>query len=98
VATSAIGPAWTDSDSYVLDGNAIAGLLEELFNAEMTAAPRVCQSCGRRNAIGAHRVHHGAGTVVRCPHCHDVAMVIVQLAGRTRVWLAGEWTFEARVR
>jgi len=53
-ATSSIGRAWAETDSYVLDGNAIAGVLEELFNAEMTTARRVCQSCGRRNAIGAH--------------------------------------------
>jgi predicted RNA-binding Zn-ribbon protein involved in translation (DUF1610 family) len=96
-AASAIGRGWAETDSYVLDGNAIAGVLEELFNAEMTTARRVCQSCGRRNAIGAHRAHFGAGIVLRCPHCRDVAMVIAPLAGRTRVWLAGEWTFEAPV-
>lgn len=97
-ATSAIGRSWAEADSYALDGNAIAGMLEELFNAEMTTARRVCQSCGGRNAIGAHRAHLGAGIVLRCPCCTDVAMVIAPLAGRTRVWLAGEWTFEAPVR
>ncbi|HEY2180576.1 MAG TPA: DUF6510 family protein [Solirubrobacteraceae bacterium] len=97
-ATSAIEGSGAETDTYVLDGNAIAGVLEELFDTEMTTARRVCQSCGRRNAIGAHRAHFGAGIVLRCPHCRDVAMVIAPLARRTRVRLAGEWTFEAPVR
>ena len=34
-------------ESRVLDGNAIGGLLLELFGTELTAAPCVCGSCLR---------------------------------------------------
>ena len=44
-----------------LDGNALAGLLEELFATELTDAPRSCGSCGAIRAVGAHRLYRGAG-------------------------------------
>ena len=44
------------------DGNAIAGLLEEIFARDVTAAERVCQSCRAQRQIGAHRLHRGAGS------------------------------------
>ena len=31
-----------------LDGNAIGGLLQELFGVELTAAPCTCGGCGAR--------------------------------------------------
>ena len=37
------------------DGNAIAGLLQEVFVAEFTSMERTCQSCGDQNPAGAHR-------------------------------------------
>jgi hypothetical protein len=43
-----------------LDGNGLAGLLVEVFGAEMTTVPRQCQSCGNRNVVGAHRAYSGA--------------------------------------
>jgi hypothetical protein len=85
-------PAW--DERYALDGNALAGLLEEVFDAEITAALRVCRSCGTRSAIGAHRAYRGAGIVLRCPSCRDLAVVVALLGDRTRVWPAGEWTLE----
>jgi hypothetical protein len=61
-----------------LDGNAIAGLLEEATGAEMTAVIRHCQSCGNEYAIGNHRAYRGAGVVLRCPGCAAVAATIVE--------------------
>lgn len=78
-----------------LDGNAIAGLLYDIFGAETTAARRVCQSCGRRNAVGAHRVYLGAGTVLRCPDCGDLALTAVPLSDRYLVRFAGTWSLRA---
>lgn len=88
--------AW--SERFALDGNAIAGLLEELFDAEITTARRTCRSCGADSAIGAHRAYRGAGIVLRCPACHDLAAIVVLLPDRSRVWLAGEWTIETPPR
>src|SRR4051812_41315067 len=51
------------------DANSIAGLLQEVFVAEVTAARRVCQSCRETHPIGAHRLYRGAGYVLRCPAC-----------------------------
>ena len=42
----------------------------------MTGPPRRCQSCGAVNVIAAHRAYHGAGVVLRCPACADVALRI----------------------
>jgi len=77
-----------------LDGNAFAGLLAEVFCSEMTAAQRRCQSCGARSALGAHRAYRGAGAVLRCPSCGEVAMRIVTLPDRHVVHLSGEWALE----
>jgi len=75
------------------DGNTIAGMLEEIFAREMTGTERVCQSCRTRNQIGAHRVYHGAGIVVRCPVCGDVAATIAALPQAHAVSIHGIWMF-----
>ena len=79
-------------DAMALDGNAIAGLLCDLFERELTDAPRLCAACGERHPIGAHRVYRGAGIVLRCPSCDDIAMLVVTLPDRTIVQLTGIWT------
>ena len=69
-----------------LDGNAIGGLLREIFTMEMTTAVGTCASCGAVNELG--RVHvyvHAPGTVVRCPACESVLLRIVR--GRGRYWV-----------
>jgi len=58
------------------DGNGVAGLLEEILAVEVTTMVRKCQSCGDRQPIAAHRAYHGAGVVLRCPSCGDVAVRI----------------------
>jgi uncharacterized protein DUF6510 len=75
------------------DGNAIAGLLQEVFVAEVTAAGRRCQSCGLDSQIGAHRLYRGAGLVLRCPGCGDLAVVIAELPDRNVISLHGTWSF-----
>ncbi len=77
-----------------LDGNGLAGLLVEVFGAEMTTVPRTCQSCGKRNPVGAHRAYIGAGTVLRCPVCGDLAMRIATLPDRHVVEVRGAWRME----
>jgi uncharacterized Zn finger protein len=74
-----------------LDGNGLAGLLVEVFGAEMTSVRRRCQSCGQRHAIGSHRLYHGAGEVLRCPNCGDLALRIAALPDRHVVEVRGSW-------
>ena len=69
-----------------VDGNAIGGLLREIFTMEMTAAETTCAGCGKVHAVGRVDVYMNApGAVVRCPACDNVLMRIVQ--GRGRYWL-----------
>jgi predicted RNA-binding Zn-ribbon protein involved in translation (DUF1610 family) len=77
-----------------LDGNGVAGLLSEVFGAEVTAVVRACGSCGTEAAVGAHRAYRGAGVVLRCPGCGDVAIRIVQLPDRNVVLVRGSWSVE----
>jgi hypothetical protein len=58
------------------DGNDVAGLLSEVLAVEVTTMQRRCHSCGAENALGAHRAYRGAGIVLRCPACADVAVRI----------------------
>ena len=81
-------------DARWLDGNALGGLLQELFGAEMTGAPHTCQSCGAERPVAAHRAYLGAGTVLRCPVCDHIALVAAALADRYVVHLNGAWRLE----
>ncbi len=69
-----------------LDGNAIAGLLREIFTVEMTLAESTCAGCGAVHPVGRVDVYMNApGVVVRCPSCEQVLMRIVH--GKGRYWL-----------
>jgi Family of unknown function (DUF6510) len=66
-------------DDSVLDGNAIGGLLIEVFGTEMTAAVGTCGSCGTAGQVAEMVVFRTAiGTVARCPACGNVLMVFVR--------------------
>jgi Family of unknown function (DUF6510) len=82
------------SEGLWLDGNGVAGALAEVFGAEMTAVVRACGSCGTAAALGAHRAYRGAGLVLRCPACHDLAITIVSLPDRHVVQVRGSLRLE----
>ena len=73
-----------------LDGNAIAGLLQEVFGEEMTAAMATCASCGFiapvANAVVYPRL---PGEVVRCRNCGALLMVFTRIRGVNCVDLSG---------
>ena len=69
-----------------LDGNAIAGPLLEYFGTEMTAAWGSCAHCGTAAQVAELRVYTRApGTVVRCPSCGSVAIVLVRIRNELRI-------------
>jgi recombinational DNA repair protein (RecF pathway) len=72
-------------DRLMLDGNAVAGLLQEVFAADMTRAIGSCAVCGARDPVGAVHVYRGAGIVLRCPHCDNALAAIVR--DERRVWI-----------
>jgi hypothetical protein len=77
-------------EDAVLDGNAIGGLLIELFGTEMTAAVGTCGVCGTSGHVAEMAVYRSKlGTVARCRVCDNVLMVFVEVRGVTCVDLHG---------
>ena len=59
----------------MLDANAAAGLLYEIFGLEMTAEPTECATCGNEGEIGELLAFtHGPGFVLRCSACENVVL------------------------
>jgi hypothetical protein len=79
---------WQD-DGLALDGNAVGGLLAELFGREMTSVERICATCGRSHPLGRHPAYRGAGIVLRCPSCEAVALVVVVQTEEASVCVTG---------
>jgi hypothetical protein len=73
------------------DGNAVAGLLQEIFVTEITTTMRVCDGCGQEHPIGAHRAYSGAGMVLRCPGCGAVAASVTVTPREYVIGLHGAW-------
>jgi hypothetical protein len=68
----------------MLDANATAGLLHEIFGVDMTAEPMECANCGREGEVGALLAFtRGPGVVLRCSGCEQVVLRIVQTSEAT---------------
>ncbi len=79
-----------------LDGNAIAGLLQEVFGTEMTTATGMCAACGAAGPVAECVVYLRApGTVARCRNCSSVLMVVVKIRNMNCVDLRGLATLAA---
>jgi Zn finger protein HypA/HybF involved in hydrogenase expression len=72
-------------DDTMLDGNAVAGLLQEVFATETTTAMLSCSGCGSASPMGETHVYRGAGFVLRCPHCETALMTLVR--GDRQMWI-----------
>jgi hypothetical protein len=78
-----------------LDGNAVAGVLQDVFGDEMTTAASVCGRCGDERPVAELVVYVRApGTVVRCRTCDSVLMVLVEVRGIICLDLKGLATLE----
>ena len=63
----------------VLDANAAAGILREVFGTEMTTAPTECAHCGNHGAVGSMIAYmQGPGIILRCSACEGIMLRIVQ--------------------
>ena len=63
-----------------LDGNAVAGMLDEVLRVEATTVIVRCGSCGSENALGAAVAYvQCPGAVLRCPGCDEVLMRFAQI-------------------
>jgi hypothetical protein len=63
----------------MVDANADAGLLFEIFGVEMTAEKTECAHCGNESEIGTLLAFtQGPGVVLRCSACGQVVLRVVQ--------------------
>jgi len=73
-------------DDLVLDGNAVAGTLSEIYGDDMTTVLAECASCGQVDHVGGLVAYvHAPGIVLRCTSCSTVMLRIVQTPTRTYV-------------
>jgi hypothetical protein len=75
-----------------LDGNAMSGLLQELFVDDVTAARASCASCGAIADIGAEHAYMNPlspGAVLRCAGCESVLLVVVRTRTSVRLGFQG---------
>ena len=67
-----------DNLALMVDGNALAGLLNEIFGVEMTAEPLECAFCGREGEMGSLWAFvESPGFVLRCPDCQNIVLRMV---------------------
>lgn len=79
-------------DVMRLDGNAAAGMLFDVFGAEVTAARGKCASCGAVGALGAqhlYRAPRSPGGVLRCHACEATLMVLLRRGDSMRAAMPG---------
>ena len=64
-----------NGSDLVLDGNAAAGLLQEIFVLEITTAQIQCEACGSTTAVGSLRLYAAPmGAVLSCIRCDGILM------------------------
>jgi hypothetical protein len=79
-----------------VDGNAIGGLLYDVFGSDMTAAAGTCARCGKTAPIAEFIVYlRVPGAVARCRNCLAVLMVITHIREMNCVDLRGLARIEA---
>jgi hypothetical protein len=77
-------------DETMLDGNAAAGDLQELFAVEVTQMVVVCDGCENSGPLAeAHTFALAPGLTLRCPTCDTVLARLVHLPDRTLFELRG---------
>jgi len=77
------------TDAYV-DGNQLAGMLQEFLTTDVTVARGPCMTCGQMNMMAEMRVYNrSAGMVARCPNCESVLMRVVRGPGRVFLDMTG---------
>jgi Family of unknown function (DUF6510) len=66
----------TENDlDFVVDGNAAAGALREVFAVDVTSAHIQCDTCGSVGAVGSlHYYAAPMGVVLRCSNCATILL------------------------
>jgi ribosomal protein S27E len=86
-----------DETDRTLDGNAVAGMLAEVFAVGATTAKVRCAGCGHEDPLGVTTVYADApGVVVRCRGCAGVLMRFAEGRDRVMVDMRGAAWLELR--
>ena len=86
-AVDEMDPNGWPGQALMLDANAAAGILYDVFSAEMTASPTECAHCGREGEVGTLLAFmQGPGIILRCPACEDVVLRWYALPARS-IWM-----------
>ncbi len=81
-AVDEMDPNGWPGQALMLDANAAAGILYDVFSAEMTASPTECAHCGREGEVGTLLAFmQGPGIILRCPACENVVLRVVRTPG-----------------
>jgi Family of unknown function (DUF6510) len=79
-----------------LDGNAIGGVMLDVFGTEMTTAMTICRNCGAGLQLAEQTVYSRApGIVVRCRTCLSILLVCVNVRGMNCIDSSGLAALEA---
>lgn len=74
------------SEPRHVDGNALGGVLSEVFVADLTVATTTCAGCRSVSVVAVLAVFlDGPGVVARCRSCGVVQLRLVR--SETRTWL-----------
>jgi hypothetical protein len=78
------------ADAGRLDGNAAAGILSEIFVADLTVARVTCANCRINRPLGELIVYaHGMGTIMRCPNCDAAVLRVARTRAHLQLDLTG---------
>ncbi|MEP7041183.1 MAG: DUF6510 family protein [Chloroflexota bacterium] len=84
-------------EPMMLDANAVAGDLAELFGSDMTVTIHRCVHCGNVGQMGTLLAWtQGPGITLRCCICRDVVVRIVRTPSRTLIDVSGAAYLEIR--
>jgi Family of unknown function (DUF6510) len=65
--------------AFVLDGNAAADLLQEIFVADVTTAQFRCEACASTGVVGSLRLYAAPmGAALRCGNCDGILIRAVR--------------------
>jgi hypothetical protein len=77
------------AEELVLDGNALAGALSQVFVSDLTKARVTCGGCARVRSLATARLYRAAGAVLRCTECDAVLLRLVTAPDRIYLVLTG---------
>lgn len=77
------------AEELVLDGNALAGALSQVFVSDVTMARVTCAACAEVQSLAAARLYRAAGEVLRCSGCDGVLLRLVTAPDRIYLELTG---------